>query len=90
MKVEGLKEVKENKNKHYKAQLKRGTETQPERSIGNILKQGTAGSLTLIVRQGYYNSNLKKEGRPKPKSKQKQNENHCKESKLHWKKKKKK
>ena len=60
-----------NKNKHYKAQLKRGTETQPERSIGNILKQGTAGSLTLIVRQGYYNSNLKKEGRPKPKSKQK-------------------
>ena len=27
-----------NKNKHYKAQLKRGTETQPERSIGNILK----------------------------------------------------
>ena len=71
MKVEGLKEVKENKNKHYKAQLKRGTETQPERSIGNILKQGTAGSLTLIVRQGYYNSNLKQEGRPKPKSKQK-------------------
>ena len=67
--------------------LKRGTETQPERSIGNKLKQGTAGSLTLIVRQGYYNSNLKKEGRPKPKSKQTKNENHCKESKLHWKKK---
>ena len=72
MKVEGLKEVKENKNKQYTAETEERQLTQPERSFQENLK-GNCRQFNDRQGNNYTSINLKnkKEGSPKPKSNQK-------------------